>query len=85
MQLPMIHLNGDSQDSLIEQQANVLAALRGAEEAIRAATPHGRNYHPLGPDAYQAAVREHRARQAALEALVREYHDLTVAISRIGH
>ena len=41
---PMLNINGASGDMLIEQQRQVLDALRELGRAIKAAAPHGRDF-----------------------------------------
>ena len=41
---PMVNLNGASGESLLEQQRQVLDALRELGRAIKAAAPHGRDF-----------------------------------------
>tara|TARA_R110002110_G_scaffold18012_12_gene76190 strand:- start:312 stop:581 length:270 start_codon:yes stop_codon:yes gene_type:complete len=52
---PTIHLNGTSEESLVEQRLDIVQALVEVEKAIGQAWPHGRDFYPQGPDALAAA------------------------------
>lgn len=62
MQLPVIHLNGSDPEVLLKGYRDAYFALRAAEEALRAVSPHGRDYYPAGDDAGTVAMREHMDR-----------------------
>ena len=68
--LPALHLNGTSADDLLEQQADVLAALEGLRQALAKATPNARDYYVVSETAYAEALAAHRAEFSVLEALV---------------
>jgi len=55
MNIPTVHLNGTSRESLVQQRLTLIDALRDVEKAIGQAWPHGRDYYPQGPDALSAA------------------------------
>lgn len=59
---PLVHLGGTSREELRQQYERLEEALRGANEAIQAATPNGRDYYPHGPDALRQAIEEHNQR-----------------------
>jgi|TARA_R110000824_G_scaffold199750_1_gene383736 hypothetical protein len=52
---PIVHLNGTSGESLVEQRLDIVEALVEVEKAIGQAWPHGRDFYPQGPDALAAA------------------------------
>lgn len=62
MQLPLVHLNGSSRDSLRVQYENAARAVNDALRALDDSAPNARDYYPLSPAAYEAARREHAAR-----------------------
>lgn len=68
---PFVNINGDSSRSLIEQNLNVHQKLQEAIDAMRQATPHGRNYP--GSSSLQDARTEHLEIQVALHKLSSEY------------
>ena len=80
MMLPTIHLNGTSQDSLLEQFADASEAVRVALQDLQQAAPHGRDYYPQGPEAFGRATAEHRKR---VDALVGVRHELETIIEGI--
>lgn len=63
---PIIHLNGSSAESLLEDNAQAHHAVRKAIEALAAVAPNARDYYPKGDDAYRSARREHEERMLAL-------------------
>ncbi len=69
MQIPTIHLNGTSRDSLREGLMTAYTAVRTAIDAVCDAAPHGRDYYVQGPDAYTKARAEHDSRLARLKSV----------------
>jgi phosphoribosylformylglycinamidine (FGAM) synthase-like enzyme len=57
--VPLIHMNGNSQASLLDQYANARQAVAEAMSAMKQIDFHPRDYYPLGSDAWNAAKREH--------------------------
>ncbi|CAB5219941.1 hypothetical protein UFOVP237_38 [uncultured Caudovirales phage] len=56
MLIPKIHMNGTSGAELLQQACDVMAALNDTLEAMRKATPNGRDYYQQG----EAAAKEAR-------------------------
>jgi hypothetical protein len=83
MQLPCIHLNGTSKDRLIEDLCKASHALNEAYEALKQTAPNGRDYYPLGPDAFKQADKEHVDRLRRLDAIKGEVDQLTIAIDAL--
>ncbi len=83
MQLPTIHLNGDSRETLIEGYCNASNAIEEAYQALKQTSPNGRNFYPQGPEAMAKAEEEHMGRLRRLDAIKIELTDLIVAIDRI--
>lgn len=69
MTLPTIHLNGTSAGELYQQWDRVADTLRGAIEAMAAATPNGRDYYPQGDGVAGQAIAEHEDRIRILHSL----------------
>lgn len=67
---PCIHLNGTGKDALVKQQQDVYRALYATLQALAEATPHMRDYYPLGDEVYARALAEHQRRRAVLDALM---------------
>jgi hypothetical protein len=76
LQAPMVHLNGSGKDSLQEQYQAINNACADLLGALRVATPHGRDYYPLGADAYPAAREQHEARVRKVLAVKAEIEAL---------
>lgn len=55
----LIHLNGTSRADLLDLQRKAVDALRTAIGAVADAAPHGRDYYPLGPEAYMETRKAH--------------------------
>ena len=79
--LPTIHLNGTSRERLIEQYTAAADAINDAYHALMAAAPNGRDYYPQGPQAMEAATREHIDRLSRLDAIHFELVELAEAIA----
>jgi len=80
MQLPLIHLNGTSKDSLVEDLCNASQALNDAYDALKRTAPNGRDYYPLGAIAFEKAIAEHNERLRSLDAIKAEIDALTTGI-----
>jgi hypothetical protein len=77
MILPAIHLNGSDPRRMWLDVVDALGALRGAQEALAAVGPNGRDYYPLGDGALGTALREHEQRQAALAQVMADLEQLS--------
>jgi hypothetical protein len=78
---PSIHLNGTSKAALLEEQINVLEALRAAREAMSIAQPNGRDYYPQGPMALLHAQDANRDRFRRLNSIIDEVEKIVTHIS----
>jgi hypothetical protein len=85
MMIPTIHLNGTSEDALLEEVTSACQAIREAERALQNAAPNGRDYYPQGAGAIHSALEEHEARLKKLRDVRRELEELAEAISKGGH
>lgn len=81
MRAPMVHLNGTSQQALLDAYRDAARAVSRAIDALAATAPNGRDYYPLGDGALREALEEHRARLLKLTAVENEL----VAIHRAVH
>jgi hypothetical protein len=86
MKVPTVHLNGTSQEELLEQWRNVYRATYTLLDALAKATPHGRDYYVQGPDGegITQARKEHAARIKAVHDLQAECADMANAIGKQG-
>ena len=67
--IPTIHSNGTSLEGLREDLFKAHTKIVDALNALCQAAPHGRDYYTQGPDAYNAARREHESRLARLRSV----------------
>ncbi len=80
IQCPLIHLNGTTADSLIEELNEAYIAIDAALDAMRKIGPNGRDYYPLGPEAMEAATTQHRSRAMRLQNVKDELEAIINAI-----
>jgi hypothetical protein len=78
--VPIVHLNGDRKETLMDQLASVYAALRDAEDVLRDAAPNARNYY-LVEGLFEQAVTQHRARQVQLDAIIQSVDAEMIALN----
>lgn len=83
MQLPMIHLNGTSKESLIEGLCKASNAIEEAYQALKQTAPNGRDYYPLGSEAIRVAESEHMDRLRRLDGVKEEIDEMTRAIDSL--
>ena len=76
MRVPTIHLNGTGRETLLVQLENAGSALREALEALREASPNGRDYYPQGDGAGTEALREHMTRLERVKSVLTEITEL---------
>lgn len=76
---PQVNLNGTSREQLVEQQADVMEALRGVMKAMCEAVPNGRDYQ-LRPAELTPAVAAWNERRAMINALYNEIEQHALAI-----
>ena len=82
MQLPCVHLNGSSRNSLVEQQCAVADVLRNALNEMANAAPNQRDYYPLGDIAFATAKAEHIDRARRVQDVLNEVEELAESISK---
>jgi len=69
---PALNLNGSSAGMLLTQLRGAINALRQAQIALAAATPHGRDYQTLPFGAYSEAADAHSQRQKAVRQVAED-------------
>jgi len=65
---PIIHLNGDRRETLLENLENAYRAVDFALDKLRQCAPNGRNYYPA-PGRMQLAEAQHRERMLHLQSV----------------
>ena len=89
---PVVNLNGDSVEKLLQQHWDVLKHSRKLAEALAAAAPHGRNYQTL--PAHESPTYEARREWLTLLAandLIKQWAEASLAdlmrqnVERNGH
>ena len=58
MTFPLIHLNGTGRDTLVAEYNAAHDALEAFKAAFCATTHHGRDFYPLGEEAFTKATKE---------------------------
>ena len=67
IQIPSVHLNGDSRAELVRQHRLVYDKARDLLDALTEASPNNLNFYPLGDEAIRHAQAEHRQRVFAAQ------------------
>jgi hypothetical protein len=80
MQFPRVNLNGTGKADLLNQQLEMLAALRLAAKVMAANSPHGRDYYLIDSDATSRAFAEHMARRKAVDDIIGEIEAIALNI-----
>ena len=75
MQLPIIHMNGNSGSKLGHQYFEALKALQQFESVFQEIEFHSRDYYPLGDEAWVKARAQRQAQWANIGSL-RSYLDV---------
>lgn len=81
LEMPFIHLNGTSRETLEEQVSTAYRAILNAVKALEGMHPNGRDYYSKGDAALTRAVNQHQSRVDRLVAIKDElmaYHMLLV-------
>ena len=66
---PIIHMNGSGKRALIDQLCTAYRAVQDAMDALRQASPNGRDFYPE-PGRLQKAEAQYRARQEHLQVVI---------------
>jgi len=80
LQLPAIHLNGTSRESLIEALSDAASALREAIEKTAQTYPNARDYYVLPGEALRLAEHQHAFRMERLRDVYKELQGLAEGI-----
>ena len=83
MRVPTIHLNGTSQESLMEALEQASGKVQEAIDALSEVAPNGRDYYPQGESAINEAVDEHRSRVKRMQAVFDELIEIWTAIDAV--
>lgn len=78
--IPTVHWNGDTQQTLTDQNMAVYRAADKLLTALNEAGPNGRNFYPQGPQALWDAQVEHKARWEAVNKIKRDMEEIILAI-----
>jgi hypothetical protein len=76
---PIVHLNGTSLESLLEQREHVYCKLGDVFEALKQMAPNGRDYY-AEPGRLDKAEEQHRRRMLAVQVLQDEIEAEMTAI-----
>ena len=82
MIVPMVHLNGTSKQSLLNDLDEAFDALDVAFHKLKRTAPNGRDYYLQGIDAIQQATDEHIARLRKVQNVMDEIQNLMIAIDK---
>ena len=74
--IPRVHLNGTSAIALISENVDAARAVHIALDALSGAAPNGRDFYPIGYDAFEKARTEHEARCKKLKSVVDELEEI---------
>ena len=81
---PIIHLNDDRRETLLEQLKRACLAVGDAMEALRQCAPNGRNYYPE-PGRMQRAEAQHQTRMEHLLAVYTSLEAEAIQIDEESH
>lgn len=83
MQLPAIHNNGTSAQSLFDQYRRAYEAVQEARKALGNVEVHGRDYYVIQEgDATATAFKEHRERVATLATIETDLMSILIHIKK---
>lgn len=74
--LPVVHHNGSGRVALMEQQHKANMAVNAAITALLEASPHARDYYPLGDDVWFRAHLQSMDRVVALQKVQLEIEQI---------
>lgn len=80
LQKPLIHLNGSGAIALLDALNNAYHRCQDAMEAIRKTAPNGRDYYPLGDNAYKQAREEYDSRIERINSVAMELSELLIHV-----
>lgn len=79
--IPLVHLNGTSKQSLLDQYENAIKALEDAKEVLLKSAPNGRDYYPLEEGAYGIAFNQHVTRIGKIDSVINELASIVEEIA----
>lgn len=82
--VPTIHLNGSSQESLLEDATSTANAIGNSIQKMIEGWPNARDYYTQGPEAYGMAVAWWQERMNTLRQIRGEFEQVAEAISNGG-
>lgn len=77
---PQVNLNGTDADSLIAQQVGVMNAARELMDAMRQASPHGRDYQTLPAGTWEKARAEQFRQFEAVEEIFKRAETIALKV-----
>lgn len=83
--VPIIHMNGSDKETLEREYEAAARAVQAAIKAVEDITVHGRDYYPLGDDAFRQARDEHIEHLQALEKVKKDLTYVWLAIHKSGN
>lgn len=78
---PRVHLNGTSQDELLDQLCRACDAVRAAEAALCSAAPNARDYYVQEADSFRIAQNQHFERLNKLRIVREELEHIAEKVS----
>jgi len=81
MTFPTVHMNGDSKQTLLDQNLKATHAIRDAIDAMHEAAPNARNFYVQGEGAWKAARDEYSNRLRQLDSIRDELDAITQHIA----
>ena len=81
MMIPTIHMNGTSQEQLMDALSEAVFSVMSAMIALRDTEPNGRDYYPQGATAITHALAEYHARLDRLRSVRAELIGIQEAIA----
>lgn len=78
--LPIIHMNGNSRQSLLDEIQEAITALTEGLHRLAEMAPNGRNYYPA-PGLLELAQAQHQQRLRALRTILKDLKYEAIGIS----
>lgn len=79
--IPTVHLNGTSQNDLLQQLIDATSTLRTAREAMQKAAPNGRDYYVQNDNALRTAIQQHTDRLTKIDEVIADYETIMEGIA----
>ncbi len=81
---PLVHLNGTPKQSLLDPLLKAYEETAILYHELALTAPNGRDYYPLGAQAFEAAREEHFNRLTSVQRIREELEELINAIEAQG-